>query len=110
VFAVVFNQLPDIVKHALFDGGEIGKIIQRIQTAQFAEFHRILVVHPHHIRPVADDRRADQALALRRPVAKFQLDVDIRATGVKLRDGLLHPIAQTRHPAKLPQHDRCRFA
>ena len=63
-------------------------------------------MHPHDIRPIADDGSADQALALRRPVAEFQLDLDVAARGVEVGHGLLHPCAQTRHAPELPQHHR----
>jgi hypothetical protein len=66
-------------------------------------------MNPHDIRPITDNRGTNQALALRRPVAKLQLDVDIGAAGVEVRDGLPRPVAQPRYSTKLPQHDRSRL-
>ena len=67
-------------------------------------------MHPHDIRPIADDGSADQALALRCPVAELQLDLDIAARGVEVGHGLLHPFAQARHTPELPQHHLGRLA
>jgi hypothetical protein len=35
--------------------------------------------------------------------------VDIRASGIEILDGLLHPIAQSWNAAKLPENDRRRL-
>ena len=68
------------------------------------------MVHPHDNGPIADDGGADQALALRRPVAEFKLDDNIRAGGIEFLPRTPHPLAQARHAAEFPQHDSGRLA